>query len=372
MKITAVRLCKNNARCSRTHIRKRPNFACNLCVRLRTDPHIYYPYGFTNSNRQKKCFCTQVWRCTPKYLVGSKVKVQILSYLKSVNSFKLVQTLLHSATQSNWWRTLKLAWVRWSEEDGDQRAASFAYYLLLSLLPLTILLLAAGSLFVEREVVTQAVVNLVNHYTPLTSEQERTAMVAIREWLQARGHISLASIPLLLWGGLKLLRTLIRTTNRIWHSQFYNWWRLPVKSLSLLGITASALMIGILLPALARLLREWLTRHLAFPQWAFALLFDLVPGLVLFYGLILIYKFTPSRPTKFSEVWLGAFGATVFIWLGELLVLVYVANFSHFNALYGAMGAIVVLLLWIYFSGCVGVFGVCFCAAQAEIRENQK
>lgn len=267
---------------------------------------------------------------------------------------------------------MKLAWGRWSEEDGDLRAAAFAYYLLLSLLPLTILLVTAGSLFVEREVATQAVVNLVNHYTPLTGEQARTATAAIRDWLQARGQISLATIPLLLWGGLKFLRTLIRTTNRIWHSQSYSWWRLPLKSLGLLGITASALLIGILLPGLGRLVRQWLTTHLAFPQSAFGLLFDLVPGFVLFYCLIMIYKLTPSRPTKFSEVWLGALGAAVLIWLGELLVLVYVANFSHFNALYGALGGIVVFLLWIYFSGYVGVFGVCFCAAQAEIRENQK
>ena len=281
-----------------------------------------------------------------------------------------MRTLLRQAKQSDWWRTIKRAWARWAEEDGDQRAAAFAYYLLLSLLPLTILLVSVGSLFVERDVATQAVVKLVNHYTPLTSEQERTAAAGIREWLQARGKISLAALPLLLWGALKFLRTLILTTNRVWHSPTYNWWRLPLKSLGLLGITASALSIGILLPGLARLVREWLDRYLSFPQWAFSLLFHLLPWLVLFYGLVMIYKLAPSRPTKFSDVWIGALGATVFIWLGELLFLVYSANLAHFNVLYGALGGIVAFLLWVYLSACVGVFGVCVCAAQAEIRER--
>ena len=281
-----------------------------------------------------------------------------------------MRTLLRNAKQSNWWRTIKRARARWAEEDGDQRAAAFAYYLLLSLLPLTILLVTVGSLFVEREVATQAVVKLVNHYTPLTSEQERTAVAGIREWLQARGKISLAALPLLLWGALKFLRTLIRTTNRIWHSQTYNWWRLPLKSLRLLGITVSAVLIGILLPGLARLVREWFKSYLAFPQWAFALMFHILPWLVLFYGLIMIYKLAPSRPTRFSDVWLGALGATVLIWLGELLFLVYAENFAHFNVLYGALGGIVAFLLWVYLSGCVGVFGVCVCAAQAEVREK--
>ncbi|MCF7788383.1 MAG: YihY/virulence factor BrkB family protein [Prosthecobacter sp.] len=282
------------------------------------------------------------------------------------NRFKLMRTWLQKAQRSNEWRTLKRAWARWKEVDGDQRAAAFSYYLLLSLLPLAILVVTVGSLFVEREVVTQAVLNLVNHYTPLTSEQESTAVAAIREWLQARSTISLTALPLLLWSALKFLRTLIRTTNRIWHSQTYNWWRLPLKSLGLLGITTSAVLIGILLPGLVRLVQEWLQSYLDFPSWAFALLFHLLPWLVLFYGLVMIYKLAPSRHTSFSEVWLGALGATVLIWLGELLLLVYAANIAHFNVLYGALGGIMAFLLWVYFSGCGGVFGVCYCAAKAE------
>ncbi|MGK2908085.1 MAG: YhjD/YihY/BrkB family envelope integrity protein, partial [Desulfuromonadales bacterium] len=55
-------------------------------------------------------------------------------------------------------------------------------------------------------------------------------------------------------------------------------------------------------------------------------------------------------------------------WIGEWLFLLYGAHFTSFNALYGALGAIVAFLLWIYLSSCVCVFGICFCAAQAEVR----
>lgn len=60
-----------------------------------------------------------------------------------------MRTSLLKAKQSKWWRTIKLARARWAEEDGDQRAAAFAYYLLLSLLPLVIMLVTAGSLFLS-------------------------------------------------------------------------------------------------------------------------------------------------------------------------------------------------------------------------------
>lgn len=280
----------------------------------------------------------------------------------------MMQAWSHNARQSKWWRTLKQTRARWAEVDGDQRAAAFAYYLLLSLLPLTLLIVAAASRFVEREVATQAVVKWLNQYTPLTGEQERGAVATIRDWLNARGRISLVALPMLLWGAQKYLRALIRTTNRVWHSPTYNWWRLPLKSLGLLGITASAVLIGIFLPTAAGLAGRWLATHLGFPGWAFALMFHLLPGLVLFYGVIMIYRLAPSRPTRFSEVWLGALAATVLIWLGERLFLLYAANFAQFDVLYGALGGIVAFLLWLYLSSGVGVLGICFCAAWAEVR----
>ncbi|MDQ6630873.1 MAG: YihY/virulence factor BrkB family protein [Verrucomicrobiota bacterium] len=272
--------------------------------------------------------------------------------------------------QSTAWRVLGRAYARWVEAEGNEGAAAFAYYLLLSFLPLVILLVTAGSLFVERDVATQAVVQWVKHYVPLTGEQEHSAVGTIGGMLAARGQISLVVIPFLLWSALQLLGMLIRTTNRLWHSQPYNWWRLPLKSLALLGITVSAVLIGILLPGMARVFREWLATRLGFPGWIFAMIFHLIPWLVLFYGLIMIYRLAPSRATRFSEVWLGALAATLLIWLGEWLFLLYMIHFSSFNAVYGALGGIVAFLMWIYLSSCVCVLGVCVCAAQAEERKN--
>ncbi|MDA3877162.1 MAG: YihY/virulence factor BrkB family protein [Halothiobacillus sp.] len=281
---------------------------------------------------------------------------------------KSMRTLLLKVKQSTAWRVLCRAYARWVEADGNEGAATFAYYLLLSFLPLVILLVTAGSLFVERDVATQAVVQWVNHYIPLTSGQEHSAVTSIGGMLAARGQISLVAIPLWLWSSLQFLSVLIRTTNRLWHSPTYNWWRLPLKSLALLGITVSAVLIGILLPAMARMLQEWFTTWLGFPGWMFALIFQLIPWLVLFYGLIMIYRLAPSRATRFSEVWLGALAATLLIWGGEWLFLLYGVHVTSFNALYGALGGIMAFLLWIYLSSCVYVFGICFCAALAEVR----
>lgn len=56
--------------------------------------------------------------------------------------------------------------------------------------------------------------------------------------------------------------------------------------------------------------------------------------------------------------------------MSEWLFLLYMVQFSSFNALYGALGGIMAFLLWVYPSSCVGVIDVCFCAALSEVGEK--
>ena len=93
-----------------------------------------------------------------------------------------------------------------------------------------------------------------------------------------------------------------------------------------------------------------------------------IPLLVVFLSLSLFYRLAPRRPTRFAEVWAAALCATALLRAAESLFVIYIKNFATLNAVYGAFGGIMALLLWIYFSGCIFIFGACLCAAQAEGR----
>jgi Ca2+-transporting ATPase len=267
-------------------------------------------------------------------------------------------------------RVLRLAYDRWSEEDGDQRAAAVSFYLLLSMLPLVLLLVSAGSLFFEQGAVIDAVFTLLDQYTLLTEDQEEAAIFAIIGVLQVRGATNVAAFGFLIWGSLRFLHALIRSTNRVWDFTNDSWWRLPDKSLALLSIAASAVLFGVLLPFAASMVRERLTRYLAVPDWAFALLFRLIPWLVLYYGFIMMYKLAPSKPTRFADLWFGALVATSLIWVCGRLFLLYLDHFANFNVLYGTLGGAMAFLLWLYLSSCICVFGVCLCSAHATLRQQ--
>jgi Ca2+-transporting ATPase len=174
------------------------------------------------------------------------------------------------------------------------------------------------------------------------------------------------SFLLLVWVALQCFLTLISATNRAWGIELLNWWRLPLKSLALLGITVVAVLIGMAAHALLKTAAGWLFPVNDLSSWAYVLGNFVAPVLVLFLGLSLFYRFAPRRPMHFAQVWAAALFATILLQGSESLFMIYLKNFATLNAIYGTFGGIMALLLWIYISGCIFIFGACLCAAQAE------
>lgn len=127
---------------------------------------------------------------------------------------------------------------------------------------------------------------------------------------------------------------------------------------------------AVLVVGVARLVQRWLISYLYIPPQMLDVVQRFIPGLVLFYGIVLIDKLAPSRTPKVAEVWLAALGPTVLIWTAGMLLLLQAAHWGRFNALYGALGSVVAFLLLLYLSSCAGGFGVCLCAAQAKLRRR--
>jgi YihY family inner membrane protein len=264
------------------------------------------------------------------------------------------------------WTLTCLSVKRFMHIDGTQWASSFAYNAFFSLFPLIILFVILASFFVDREIAGQAIVTYVEGYVPLDSEMQARIFETIAGVIQAREQAGLVAILILVWAALRCFTTLVRVTNRAWGDEVNNWWRLPLRGMALLGVTAGAVLLGIAAPALASIGKSWLFPAKGFGSLPYALWGFVVPLLVLFLSLSLFYRLAPRRPTKFAEVWVAAACVTVLLQTTESLFVVYLKDFATLNAVYGVFGGMMALLLWIYLSGCVFIFGACLCAAQAE------
>jgi len=270
------------------------------------------------------------------------------------------------------WRAL----VKYDETDGEQRAASFAYYAFFAMFPLILLLITVGTSFLgNQERATTTIIDYVSKYIPLESTDAKVVISTIQGVVKSRKSAGLIAFAVLAWSALRFFQALVRGVNRAWGTKEYSWWRLPIKNLFMTAILVSALLLGTVFPAILNQLeyeywrRSWqFGLDFVFAKDLFRLLRLFISPLVLFYGFAMFYKFAPQRRTLFREVWGAALFVTVCLEILQRLFVLYTTNIGQFNALYGTFGSVIALLLWIYLSGSIIILGGCLSAARYEIE----
>ena len=264
---------------------------------------------------------------------------------------------------------------KFDETDGEQRAASFAYYAFFSMFPLILLLITIGTSFLGPKAdAASKIIAYVSTQIPLEEQDMRTVISTINGVVQSRKSAGFIAIGVLFWTSLRFFQALVRGVNRAWGTKEYSWWRLPIKNLGMLGILTSVLFLGIFAPVVLKQIEDfyWFhSRQVGLDFSVFGYVFEfaklLIPVVVLFLGMSLFFKFAPRRPTRFIEVWSAALFVTVSLELLQRLFVLYTRNIGNFNALYGTFGSVVALLLWIYLSGSIIILGGCISAARYEI-----
>lgn len=265
------------------------------------------------------------------------------------------------------WAVLCLAMKKFPQIDGAQWAGAFSFYAFFSLFPLIVLLVTIASIFIDQDRAVTEIIAYIETYIPITGENQRYIFDTMTSIVTMRERTSVVALLMLGWAAMQFFTTLICATNRAWGAGT-DWWQLPFKSLALLAIMIFVILMGITVPVLAKMTKDWLFPMHDFSAWVYALGGLIIPSLVVFLSLCLFYSLAPRRPTRFSEVWMAALCTTALLYAAENLFVIYLKDFATLNVVYGAFGGIMALLLWIYLSGCIFIFGACLCAAQAERR----
>jgi membrane protein len=79
----------------------------------------------------------------------------------------------------------------------------------------------------------------------------------------------------------------------------------------------------------------------------------------------LLFKVLPDARIKWRHVWIGALITTFLFTAGKYLIGFYLGN-STFNSAYGAAGSLVIILLWVYYSTVIFLFGAVFTSVYAK------
>lgn len=277
-------------------------------------------------------------------------------------------------TAARIWQLAAGTWRIFSEIDAEQRAAAFAYYAIFSLIPLITLLLSVGSMFFAPGTVKSAALEFI----PLSAQGQDMVWKMVDELQRARGSVGMVSLVILAWSSLKFFQALVRAVNRAWHTQEIPWWQMPIKNLLMVGVITSGFALGILIPAIVQgvvkalmALEYFLSVHMPALQLApLFVILDLsryfVGGAVLLYTITMLYRFAPRRRVSMRQVWLPALSVTIALQLCQVAFVNYLPRFINYNVIYGGIGLLMLLLIWVYLSGIFIIAGACLCAAGSS------
>ncbi|MGE7843340.1 YihY/virulence factor BrkB family protein [Lysinibacillus sp. NPDC093712] len=236
--------------------------------------------------------------------------------------------------------------------------AQLAYFFLLSFFPLLIFLVTLlPYLNLETTQVYSFLVNL------MPDEVYRLIESTLNEVLTNRNS-SLLSIGVLgtIWSASKGINALIRALNKAYDTEG----RVGVvdRGLSLVFTIALVIVIAValLLPVFGQQIGHFLFSIVSIEDEFESLWRNIrwsMPPLLIFLVLMAIYWLVPntSPRLKIMGVWPGAIFSTLAWLVVTYGFSFYISNFGNYSATYGSIGGVIILMLWLYFTGMILIFG---------------
>lgn len=106
---------------------------------------------------------------------------------------------------------------------------------------------------------------------------------------------------------------------------------------------------------------EYIIHRFSIEQQYYRVIWDVVrftlPVAALLAGLYIIYKYVPRKHLRDGNVWPGTIFASISWYAFSYLFSIYVDKFSKYNQMYGSIGSIFILLIWLYTSGMLVLIG---------------
>ncbi|MCU0510822.1 MAG: YihY/virulence factor BrkB family protein [Anaerolineae bacterium] len=246
-----------------------------------------------------------------------------------------------------------------NDQRGAEAAAAMAYYAFLSLFPLLVFLVAAASLLLEREDVYNQLRLLLRDIFPLPSTLLASNLDQI---LRLSAPIGIVAFVALLWSGIGFFSALSFNLTRAWpDARLRNLLGHRVMGLKMalvllvLFIVSVVLSVGTSLLPRAQLILPSIEALLDTRQWV--ILSGFVPWFASFVLFLAFYKWVPNTRVRWRAALAGALVASV-TWqvLTEGFSWYLASGLVNYEVVYGSLGGVVAVLIWVYLSNMIAIF----------------
>ncbi len=263
--------------------------------------------------------------------------------------------------------------TEWMEDKAPQLGAALAYYTVFSLAPMILVLLAVvGVLF--RDDPSGAWSKITEQMSYFLDKSAVQVVQDIAQKAAAPAKSALASViglSLALFGATGVFGQLQDALNTIWGVKpkpgvgIWGFIRSRFLSFAMLGGVCFLLLVSLVVEALLKAFSHFVQAHLPGGLTiaiSVYLVFDFVVVVAVF-GMI--FKVLPNAKTRWRDVWVGAALTAFFFLLGKWALGIYLGSGTASSS-YGAASSLITLLLWIYYSSQILLFGAEFTQVYAN------
>lgn len=263
------------------------------------------------------------------------------------------------------WRMFMAAINAWLDHRASSKGAALAFYMLFSMAPILVLVIAiAGTFFGDQAARGQIVSQLSGLVGKVGAEAIQMMLVSANN-SQSGVIATTIATALLLVGATSVFSELKDSLDEIWQmpkpktSGVMGLVRARLLSFGLILVLGLLLLVSLVISAVLTVLENyWRGLSVNF-LFVMTPLSSIISFLIISSLFAAIFKLLPQVTLSWRDVWIGSLGTAALFTLGKYLIGVYLGNSGVANS-YGAAGSLVALLLWIYYSAQIFFFGAEF------------
>ncbi len=269
------------------------------------------------------------------------------------------------------WSALKAAGQQWAAHKSARMGAALAYYSVFSLGPLIVVVISIAALIFDRSVVQREVIQSLQG---LLGNQGSEAVNAMLSGAGSRGEGWFASVigtATLLFAAVGVVVQLKDALNTMWGVTDPPgeglWEFVRAHIFSLAGVLAAGFLflISMLLTAGLSAMGSALGSFLS--ESVLQVVTAVISFAVIALLFMLMFRYLPDADVRWIDVWAGGLLTAALFEIGRFAIAFYIGK-QGLESTYGASASIVIVLIWVYYSAQIVLFGAEFTRARAQQR----
>jgi membrane protein len=273
------------------------------------------------------------------------------------------------------WTLSKSTILSFVEDDALSKGAAIAFYTVTSIVPILLIVVAVAGLAFGKEAAQNGIIGQLSGLMGKESAEFLQSAIANAQNKSSGTIATLIGVATLIVTASGVFGEMQSALNAIWKvdssgTPVSRLVRARAASLGLVVSLGFLMMVSLVASAGLTALGNYLNAVLPFGKVLLAIVNGIVSFTLISVLFAAIYKVLPDRPVQWRDVVVGSAVTSLLFTGGKSLIGWYIGS-SAVASSYGAAGALIVILLWVYYSAQIFLLGAEFTKAYSDLREGK-